>query len=52
MKALASNADAADAIARLTQDPYWNALLRTTCVATEINGGHAPNALPQRAVAP
>lgn len=51
MRALASNADAADAIARLTQDPYWNALLRTTCIPTEINGGHAPNALPQRAVA-
>jgi acetylornithine deacetylase/succinyl-diaminopimelate desuccinylase-like protein len=48
MKALATNADPPDA---LTQDPYWNALLRTTCVATEINGGHAPNALPQRAVA-
>jgi acetylornithine deacetylase/succinyl-diaminopimelate desuccinylase-like protein len=27
----------------------WNGMLRTTCVATEIAGGHAPNALPQRA---
>jgi len=27
--------------------PTWNALLRTTCVVTQIDGGHAPNALPQ-----
>jgi acetylornithine deacetylase/succinyl-diaminopimelate desuccinylase-like protein len=31
--------------------PYLNALVRTTCVATELAGGHAPNALPQRAAA-
>jgi acetylornithine deacetylase/succinyl-diaminopimelate desuccinylase-like protein len=30
-------------------NPAWNGMLRTTCVATEISGGHAPNALPQRA---
>jgi len=30
-------------------DPTLNAQLRTTCVATQLNGGHAPNALPQRA---
>lgn len=30
-------------------DPAWNAILRTTCVATMVNAGHAPNALPQRA---
>jgi acetylornithine deacetylase/succinyl-diaminopimelate desuccinylase-like protein len=29
----------------------WNATLRTTCVATELQGGHAKNALPQLAVA-
>jgi acetylornithine deacetylase/succinyl-diaminopimelate desuccinylase-like protein len=28
---------------------YFNAQLRTTCVATVISGGHAENALPQRA---
>lgn len=28
-------------------NPGWNGSLRTTCVVTEINGGHAPNALPQ-----
>jgi acetylornithine deacetylase/succinyl-diaminopimelate desuccinylase-like protein len=37
------------AIARLSQTPYYNALLRTTCVATMLTGGHAPNALPQMA---
>jgi acetylornithine deacetylase/succinyl-diaminopimelate desuccinylase-like protein len=30
-------------------DPAWNAILRTTCVATLLDGGHATNALPQRA---
>jgi acetylornithine deacetylase/succinyl-diaminopimelate desuccinylase-like protein len=31
------------------KDPTWNATLRTTCVATMLDGGHATNALPQRA---
>jgi acetylornithine deacetylase/succinyl-diaminopimelate desuccinylase-like protein len=31
------------------KDPSWNAMLRTTCVATMLDGGHATNALPQRA---
>lgn len=30
-------------------NPAWNGSLRTTCVVTQINGGHAPNALPQHA---
>jgi acetylornithine deacetylase/succinyl-diaminopimelate desuccinylase-like protein len=28
-------------------DPQWNAMLRTTCIVSEIAGGHAPNAIPQ-----
>jgi acetylornithine deacetylase/succinyl-diaminopimelate desuccinylase-like protein len=31
--------------------PGWNAALRTTCVATQLEGGHAMNALPQIAAA-
>ncbi len=32
-------------------NPGWNGSLRTTCVVTEITGGHAPNALPQHVLA-
>jgi acetylornithine deacetylase/succinyl-diaminopimelate desuccinylase-like protein len=39
------------AIARLSEDAHYNATLRTTCVATLLRGGHAPNALPQHAEA-
>lgn len=35
----------------LSADPRMNATLRTTCVATMISGGHAPNALPGSATA-
>jgi hypothetical protein len=34
-----------------SQDPSANAILHTNCVATQIDGGHAPNALPQHATA-
>ena len=34
---------------RLSAQPYLNARLRTTCVATLLEGGHAENALPQTA---
>jgi acetylornithine deacetylase/succinyl-diaminopimelate desuccinylase-like protein len=51
MKAVVGRAPAAAAAAaaRLARSPYYNALLRTTCVATELEGGHAENALPQTA---
>jgi acetylornithine deacetylase/succinyl-diaminopimelate desuccinylase-like protein len=39
------------ALKRLEQDPSYNAILHTTCVATMLEAGHAPNALPQRATA-
>ncbi len=40
------------AAARLaSQVPYWNSMMRTTCVATRLAGGHANNALPQLATA-
>lgn len=47
MKKIAANPKDNGAGARLSEDPRLNALLRTTCVATEIQGGHAENALPQ-----
>jgi acetylornithine deacetylase/succinyl-diaminopimelate desuccinylase-like protein len=28
-------------------NPSWNAMLRTTCIVSQIEGGHAPNAIPQ-----
>jgi len=37
--------------ARLAQVPRYNSLMRTTCVATMMQAGHAPNALPQMAQA-
>ena len=39
------------AASQLSSDPRMNATLRTTCVATMISGGHAPNALPGSATA-
>jgi acetylornithine deacetylase/succinyl-diaminopimelate desuccinylase-like protein len=51
MNALLHTPPDAEAVKRLSQDPRYNALLRTTCVATRIGGGHANNALPQLATA-
>ena len=39
------------AIAYLSKTPFYNSRLRTTCVATRLDAGHADNALPQRALA-
>ena len=49
MSAVAKNPDDQAALAKLMNDPGYNALLHTTCVATQVDAGHAPNALPQRA---
>jgi acetylornithine deacetylase/succinyl-diaminopimelate desuccinylase-like protein len=51
MNAVVSDRADGAAITRLSGNPYYNALLRTTCVPTMLEGGHAPNALPQRAKA-
>jgi acetylornithine deacetylase/succinyl-diaminopimelate desuccinylase-like protein len=42
-------ADASSLALVSSKDPSWNATLRTTCVATMLDAGHATNALPQRA---
>lgn len=48
MVALAKDPDDAKAAAIVNTDKGFHSMLRTTCVATMINGGHAVNALPQR----
>lgn len=48
MAAVARNEDP-EAAERLAASAYYNAVLRTTCVATELDAGHAENALPQAA---
>jgi len=49
MRAVAKNSPDRGAVSRLSQSPYHNAMLRTTCVATLLEAGHAENALPQTA---
>jgi acetylornithine deacetylase/succinyl-diaminopimelate desuccinylase-like protein len=49
MRAVARTGDAAAAHRLSAAVPYYNAQLRTTCVATRLFGGHADNALPQLA---
>src|ERR1700730_18228717 len=49
LRAVAQQPATPAAVARLSAIPYYNALLRTTCVATMLSGGHAVNALPQTA---
>ncbi len=46
--ALRDPADAA-AVERLSRDPLYNALLRTTCAVTMLDAGLGPSALPERA---
>jgi acetylornithine deacetylase/succinyl-diaminopimelate desuccinylase-like protein len=50
MKAVAQPTLDPAAAARLAAaSPVYNSMMRTTCVATELSGGHAENALPQLA---
>ena len=49
MRAFAANPEDAKAAAVLSADPAYVGQIRTTCVATMLDGGHALNALPQRA---
>ncbi|MEO5739694.1 MAG: M20/M25/M40 family metallo-hydrolase [Vicinamibacterales bacterium] len=49
MRAVAAVPPDLAAAARLSRSPFYNAQLRTTCVATTVTAGHANNALPQLA---
>jgi acetylornithine deacetylase/succinyl-diaminopimelate desuccinylase-like protein len=52
MRAVAAEPMDTAAATRLSaENPYWNSIMRTTCVATRLEAGHADNALPQRASA-
>ncbi len=50
-RAIVANTKDAKANAVLARDPFVHSVLRTTCVATKLLGGHALNALPQTATA-
>ena len=51
MRAIVANPNDTAAAAFLSRDPRYASMLRTTCVATRLMGGHAYNALPQTATA-
>jgi acetylornithine deacetylase/succinyl-diaminopimelate desuccinylase-like protein len=51
MKRFVADPTDAEAIATLSAEREYIGHVRTTCVATQIEGGHAPNALPQAATA-
>lgn len=51
MRAVVANPNDSAAVATLSAEPRYNSMLRTTCVATRLAGGHAYNALPQTATA-
>ncbi len=48
---LADPSDEAAASRLWDINPGWNGMLRTTCIPTMIDGGHAPNAQPQKVTA-
>ncbi|MFT4021728.1 MAG: M20/M25/M40 family metallo-hydrolase [Acinetobacter sp.] len=50
-KALATNPNDVQAINQLSKDSALNAVIRSTCTPTLISGGHASNALPEKATA-
>jgi acetylornithine deacetylase/succinyl-diaminopimelate desuccinylase-like protein len=51
MRAILTTPPDPKAVERLSQNTHTNSIMRTTCVATMLSGGHAPNALPGRAEA-
>lgn len=51
LKAFAANPEDEDAITKIRADPEYVGQIGTTCVPTLVKGGHAENALPQRATA-
>ncbi len=51
LKAIAQIPPDPNALARIKENPLYNSVLHTTCVTTKLDAGHAPNALPQRALA-
>ncbi len=51
LRAVSADAPDPKAAARLAAVPMYNSSMRTTCVATMLQAGHAENALPQRAQA-
>lgn len=51
LRAVAGGAPSPEAIARVSANAYYNAMMHTTCVPTMVSAGHAENALPQRATA-
>jgi acetylornithine deacetylase/succinyl-diaminopimelate desuccinylase-like protein len=51
IRGILANPPNSESVVRLSRDPTDNAIMRTNCVATRTDGGHANNALPQRATA-
>lgn len=49
IRTIISNNPNPEIMQHIADAPYYNAIARTTCVATQLSGGHAENALPQSA---